>query len=284
MRVLVFGKSGQVATELARIGGDHMTCLGRDSADLSDPSACAAVIAATDADVIINAAAYTAVDKAEEEEALATTINGTSVSTMAHEAATRDIPFLHISTDYVFDGTGNKPWQPNDTTGPISAYGRSKLAGELGVTAAGGTYAVMRTSWVYSSHGNNFVKTMLRLGAERDALSIVNDQIGGPTSATDIADALMRMAQSFYKGQGQSGLYHFAGGPDASWADFAVEIFKQANLAVDVTGIPSAQYPTPAARPENSRMNCNNITRTFGVERPNWRISLNKVLNELGAI
>lgn len=284
MRVLVFGKSGQVATELARIGGDSMTCLGRESADLSDPSACAAVIAATDADVIINAAAYTAVDKAEDEAALATTINGTSVSAMAHEAAARAIPFLHISTDYVFDGTGGKPWQPNDTTGPINAYGRSKLAGELGVTGAGGPHAVMRTSWVYSSHGNNFVKTMLRLGAERDALTIVDDQIGGPTSAADIADTLMHMAQSFHQGQGQSGLYHFAGGPDTSWADFAVEIFKQTNFTVDVTGIPSTQYPTPAARPANSRMDCSDITRTFGVKRPNWRVSLSKVLSELGAI
>jgi len=283
MRVLVFGKSGQVATELAHIGGDQMICLDRDMADLSDPSACAAVIAATDADVIINAAAYTAVDKAEEEEALATIINGTSVASMAHEAAARDIPFLHISTDYVFDGTGDRPWKPDDTTAPISAYGRSKLAGELAVAAVGGSYAVMRTSWVYSSHGNNFVKTMLRLGAERDALSIVNDQIGGPTSAKDIAGALMRMAQSFYKGQGQPGIYHFAGQPNASWAGFANEIFKQAGLSVDVTGIASVEYPTPAARPENSRMNCDDITSAFGVEIPNWRISLNTILNELGA-
>lgn len=284
MRVLVLGKSGQVARELARIGGNNMTCLGRDIVDLSNSSACAAIIAATDADVIINAAAYTAVDMAEDEEVLATTINGTSVSTMARIAAARDIPFLHISTDYVFDGSDSKPWQPNDTTQPINAYGRSKLVGELGVAAANGTYAVMRTSWVYSSHGNNFVKTMLRLGAERDVLSIVNDQIGGPTSAADIAGALMRMAQSFHQGQGQSGFYHFAGGPDISWANFAVEIFKQTKLTVDVTGIPSAQYPTPAARPVNSRMDCSDITHAFGVKRPDWRVSLNTVLTELGAI
>jgi dTDP-4-dehydrorhamnose reductase len=284
MRILVFGKSGQVATELARIGGDNMICLGRGDADLSNPAACAAIIAATDADVIINAAAYTAVDKAEDEEALATIINGISVAAMARVAAARDIPFLHISTDYVFDGSGNKPRHPGDITGPINAYGRSKLAGELGVAAAGGTYAVMRTSWVYSGYGNNFVKTMLRLGAKRGALSVVNDQIGGPTSAADIADALMRMAQSLYKGQGQSGLYHFAGAPDISWAGFATEIFKQARLTVDVTGIPFAQYPTPAARPANSRMDCNDIAHAFGIKRPDWRVSLNKVLNQLGAI
>ncbi len=284
MRILTFGKSGQVARELARIGGESITCLDRNVADLSDPTACSAIIAATDADIIINAAAYTAVDKAEEEVALATAINGTAVSAMAHEAAARGIPFLHISTDYVFDGTGDQPWKPDDTTGPISTYGKSKLAGELGVATAGGPHALMRTSWVFSSHGNNFVKTMLRLGAERDALSIVNDQIGGPTSAADIANALMHMAQSFYQGQAKSGLYHFAGRPDTSWTEFAIEIFKQAKLNVDVTGIPSAQYPTPAARPGNSRMDCTDITHAFGVTRPDWRISLNKVLNELGAV
>lgn len=284
MHILVFGKSGQVASELARIGGENITCLDRNAADLCDPAACAAIIATTDADIIINAAAYTAVDKAEEEETLATVINGASVSAMAHEAAARDIPFLHISTDYVFDGTGDQAWKPNDTTGPISAYGRSKLAGEQAVTVAGGPHAIMRTSWVFSRHGSNFVKTMLRLGAERDALSIVNDQIGGPTSALDIAKALMRMAQRFHAGLGRSGLYHFAGGPDTSWAGFAIEVFKQAGLNVDVTGISSAQYPTPAKRPENSRMDCTDITHAFHIKRPDWRISLNKTLNELGAV
>jgi dTDP-4-dehydrorhamnose reductase len=283
MRVLVFGQSGQVATELARQSND-VTCLGRDQADLSNPDACAAIIAASNADVIINAAAYTAVDKAEEEEALATTVNGTAVSAMAKAAASRDIPFLHISTDYVFEGSGTTPWSPTDATGPINAYGRSKLAGEQGVVASGGRYAVMRTSWVVSSHGNNFVKTMLRLGADRDALSIVSDQIGGPTSAADIAAALLKMAKAFHQGQGISGIYHFAGAPDVSWADFAIEIFKQADLTVEVTGIPSANYPTPAARPENSRMDCSDITVAFGIERPDWRVSLNDIIKDLRTV
>lgn len=283
MRVLVFGQSGQVATELARQSGD-VICLGRDKADLSDPAACAAVIAASGADVIINAAAYTAVDKAEEEEALATVVNGASVSAMAKAAARRDIPFLHISTDYVFEGSGTTPWKPTDATGPMNAYGRSKLAGEQGVVAAGGRYALMRTSWVVSAHGNNFVKTMLRLGADRDALSIVNDQIGGPTSAADIAAALLQMADAFHKRQGVSGIYHFAGGPDVSWADFAVEIFNQAELTVDVTGIPSVDYPTPATRPENSRMDCSDITAAFGIERPDWRVSLNNIIRDLRTV
>lgn len=281
MLVLVFGKSGQVATELACFDG--VTCLDRSQADLTDAEACARQIADTDADVIINAAAYTAVDKAEEEEALATQINGTTVAAMAKAAAARGLPFLHISTDYVFDGAGTAPWTPRDATGPIGAYGRSKLVGEKGVTAAGGAYGVLRTSWVYSTHGNNFVKTMLRLGAERDALSIVNDQIGGPTAAHDIAAALMTMAKQFHAGQGESGIYHFSGAPDCSWQDFAQEIFDQADLKVAVAGIATKDYPTPARRPLNSRMDCSNLELIFGIKRADWRTSLKDVLRELGA-
>ena len=198
MRVLVFGQTGQVATELARQAAPDMamTCMGRDRADLSDPAACAAVIAASDADVVINAAAYTAVDRAESAEDLATTINGTAPGAMAAACKAAGIPFLHVSTDYVFDGSGTRPWQPDDATGPLGAYGRSKLAGEQAVRAAGGAHAITRTSWVFSAHGANFVKTMLRLGAERDKLTIVADQIGGPTAAADIAAALLTMARA----------------------------------------------------------------------------------------
>lgn len=282
MKVLVFGKTGQVATELSYF--DQVTCLGRDQADLTDPKNCASVISETDADIIINAAAYTAVDKAEEEEELATLINGLAVAEMANAAAGRNIPFLHISTDYVFDGSGTRPWVPSDPVAPLGAYGRSKLIGEQGVTAAGGAYAIMRTSWVVSAHGNNFVKTMLRLGAERDALNIVNDQIGGPTPAADIAAALMQVAQLFYKGLGHSGIYHFAGSPAVSWADFAKEIFKQSRLDVNVTGIPASDYPTPAKRPANSRMDCADIDAAFGVSAPDWRKSLTGILKALGAV
>jgi dTDP-4-dehydrorhamnose reductase len=286
MRVLVFGQTGQVATELARQAGPDiaMTCLGRDRADLSDPAACAALITASDADVVINAAAYTAVDRAETEESLATTINGTAPGAMARACAARGIPFLHVSTDYVFDGTGTRPWQPDDATGPLGAYGRSKLLGEQAVRAAGGPHAILRTSWVFSAHGANFVKTMLRLGAGRDKLTIVADQVGGPTSAADIAAALLTMARAFHAGQGSTGTFHFSGTPDVSWADFAREIFAQAGLPCRVEDIPTSAYPTPARRPANSRMDCAALSLAYGISRPDWRTSLRRVFSDLKEI
>ncbi len=279
MKILVFGKTGQVATELQRQA--EVTALGRDQADLSDPAACAALIAASEADAVINAAAYTAVDKAEEEEALATTINGDAPTAMAKACAAKGIPFIHISTDYVFDGAGTEPFSPDHPTAPLGAYGRSKLLGEDGVRGAGGAYAILRTSWVFSAHGNNFVKTMLRLGAERDALSIVADQIGGPTPAAGIAAACLKMAQDLARGQGASGTYHYSGAPDVSWADFAREIFAQAGLSVEVSDIPSSAYPTPAARPANSRMDCSRLKTAFNIEQPAWRDALAAVLTDL---
>ena len=286
IRVLVFGQTGQVATELARQATPEMamTCLGRDRADLSDPAACAAVIAASDADVVINAAAYTAVDRAETEETLATTINGTSPGAMARACAARGIPFLHISTDYVFDGSGTRPWQPDDATGPLGAYGRSKLTGEEAVRAAGGPHAILRTSWVFSAHGANFVKTMLRLGAEREKLTIVADQVGGPTAAADIAAALLTMARAFHAGHGTTGPYHFSGAPDVSWADVAREIFVVSGLSCRVEDIPTSAYPTPARRPANSRMDGTALTLAYGIERPDWRDSLRRVLSDLKEI
>lgn len=279
MSILVFGKTGQVATELQRQSAD-VIALGRDQADLTNPAACAALIAQTDATAVINAAAYTAVDKAEEEEALATVINGAAPSAMAEACAARDLPFVHISTDYVFDGSGTTPWNVRDAVAPLGAYGRSKLVGEKGVRAAGGRFAILRTSWVFSAHGNNFVKTMLRLSESRDALTIVADQIGGPTAAGDIAAACLKIVEGLTAGQG-GGTYHFSGGPDVSWADFAREIFAQANRNVTVSDIPSADYPTPAARPANSCMNCTDLETDFDIKRPDWRASLAAVLNDL---
>lgn len=288
MSSLVFGKSGQLAQELARrLPGARF--LGRDQADLADPDQVAAAIAAHGPDLIINAAAYTAVDRAEEEEALATRVNGESPAVMARAAAALGIPFLHVSTDYVFDGAGSAAFAPGDKTGPIGAYGRSKRVGEEAIAAAGGDYAILRTSWVFSAHGGNFVKTMLRLAETRDALNVVDDQVGGPTAAGDIAAALVTMADAFRAGDGHrdrngaAGIYHFAGAPDVSWADFAREIFAQAGRDVAVTGIPSADYPTPAARPLNSRLDCSRLEQVFGVKRPDWRVSLGRVLEELGA-
>lgn len=279
MKVLVFGKTGQVATELARF--DSVTCLGRDHADLTDPGACEAVIAETDADAVINAAAYTAVDRAEEERDTAMIVNAMAPTAMAAAAAAREIPFVHISTDYVFDGSGTTPWKPQDATGPLGVYGSSKLGGEKGVAAAGGCHAILRTSWVFSAHGNNFAKTMLRLGAERDALNIVGDQIGGPTPARDIAAACMQITRALREDASKSGTYHFSGAPDVSWADFAREIFAQSGQGVDVSDIPTSAYPTPAKRPPNSRLDCNTTATTFGIARPDWRAGLAQVLADL---
>ncbi|MYM55844.1 dTDP-4-dehydrorhamnose reductase [Thalassovita mangrovi] len=279
MKVLVFGKTGQVALELQRLG--DVIALGRDAADLSDPEACAAIIRDSEAQAVINAAAYTAVDKAEEDEALATVVNGDAPTAMARACAEKGIPFVHISTDYVFDGSGEAPWQPGDPVAPLNAYGRSKLKGEEGVRDAGGAHAVLRTSWVVSSHGNNFVKTMLRLGAERDRLTIVADQVGGPTCAADIARACLDIAHQLAADAGKSGVYHFSGGPDVSWANFAREIFAQAGLAPEVVDIPGSDYPTPAQRPGNSRMDNTATEAAFGIARPDWRQGLRDILAEL---
>lgn len=283
MKVLVFGKTGQVATELVRRAGPglQVTALGRDTADLSDPAACAAAIMGSDADAVINAAAYTAVDRAEEEEVLATLVNGAAPGAMARAAAEKGIPFVHISTDYVFDGGGTAPWAPDAATAPLGAYGRSKLAGEVAVRGAGGVHAILRTSWVFSAHGANFVKTMLRLSETRPQLTIVADQVGGPTAAADIADAVLAMSETLLRGQGAPGTYHFAGTPDVSWADFAREIFSQAGRTVEVADIATADYPTPARRPANSRLDCSSLTTAFGIDRPDWRISLDAVLREI---
>lgn len=286
MKVLVFGKTGQVAQELAKFDG--VSCLGRDQADLTDPAACEAVVTACNADAVINAAAYTAVDKAEEERDTAMIVNAMAPAAMAAAAAARGLPFVQISTDYVFDGAGSKPRPPDAATGPLGVYGDSKLGGEEGVRRAGGVHAILRTSWVFSAQGSNFVKSMLRLGAERDALNIVADQIGGPTPARDIAKACMTIAGHMKKtgdeprAGAQSGVYHFSGAPNVSWAGFAREIFALAGLEVAVTGIPTSAYPTPAKRPLNSRLDCSTTRSVFGLEQPDWRQGLRQVLDDLG--
>ncbi|UWQ77554.1 dTDP-4-dehydrorhamnose reductase [Leisingera sp. M658] len=282
MSILVFGRTGQLARELAVYDG--VTCLGRDQADLSDPEACAGAIRQAEPQAVINAAAYTAVDKAEEEEVLATVINGAAPGAMAAACADMGIPFVTVSTDYVFDGSGTAPWQPGDAAGPLNAYGRSKLAGEQAVRAADGAYAILRTSWVVSAHGNNFVKTMLRLGHERDRLTIVADQTGAPTPARDIAAACLAMARQLMTDPGKSGTYHFTGAPQTSWAGFAREIFAQANVVCTVEDIPTAAYPTPAARPLNSRLDCTSLETVFGIPQPDWPMGLTEILKDLGEL
>lgn len=275
MRSLVFGQTGQVARELARLAPDARF-LSRAEADLADPEACARAI--RDCDVVINAAAWTAVDKAETEEAAATVVNGAAPAAMARVCAAKGLPFLHVSTDYVFDGAGEKPFRPDDPTGPLNAYGRSKLAGEIGIRAAGGNHLILRTSWVVSAHGMNFVKTMLRLGRERESLNVVADQIGGPTSAADIARALLTAARAMADGA-RGGTHHFAGAPDTSWADFARAIMAGAGLPCRIHDIPTSAYPTPARRPLNSRLDCSGLP--FGISRPDWRAGLTQILQEL---
>ncbi|MES2968819.1 MAG: dTDP-4-dehydrorhamnose reductase [Pseudomonadota bacterium] len=284
MKVLVFGRTGQVARELARRVPKGVTLVqaGRDRADLSRPEDCAALIRAIAPDAVINAAAWTAVDKAETEEPAATVVNGDAPTAMAQECAAMAVPFLHISTDYVFDGTGDAPFAPDHPTAPINAYGRSKLVGEGGVRSSGARHVILRTSWVVSAHGANFVKTMLRLGADRDNLKVVADQIGGPTPAAAIADTLYTCAAGLGAGA-KGGTYHFSGAPDTSWADFARAIMQEAGLSCAVQDIPTSAYPTPARRPANSRLDCASLMTDFGVARPDWRLALRDILQELQA-
>jgi dTDP-4-dehydrorhamnose reductase len=282
VKVLVFGQTGQVARELAlRVPvGVDITCVDRLRADLSDPASCAAAVFAADVDVVINAAAWTAVDRAEAEEDAATVVNGAAPAAMARAAAARGLPFVQISTDYVFDGGGDAPFAPDDPTGPLGAYGRGKLVGEDGVRDAAGRHVILRTSWVVSADGTNFVKTMLRLGRERDALNVVADQIGGPTPAADIADALFVIARGLCDGHA-GGTYHLSGAPDTSWADFARAIMAAAGLSCTINDIPSSAYPTPARRPMNSRLDCTSLFRDFGITRPDWRAGLHDILKGL---
>ncbi len=277
--ILVFGSSGQVARELAPL--PEVACVPRSQADLTDPEGCAALIAEQMPSAVINAAAYTAVDRAEEEEELATTINASAPAAMAQACAELNIPFVTISTDYVFDGGGLRPWCPSDPTSPLGAYGRSKLAGEQKVVNTGAQAVILRTSWVVSEHGNNFVKTMLRLGASRDSLTVVTDQVGGPTPARDLARACHQIACQMCDNADLRGIFHYAGHPFVSWADFARTIFRQADLSCDVVGIPSSDYPTPARRPLNSRLDCADTERVFSMGQPDWRRGLADILSDL---
>lgn len=281
MTVLVFGRSGQVATELHALVPTAI-CLGRDSVDLAQPESAAEAILAHRPQAVVNAAAWTAVDKAEDEEAAATVINAEAPASMARACAALDIPLVHISTDYVFDGTGSAPFRPDDAPRPLGAYGRSKLLGEAGVRAAGGRHVILRTSWVFSAHGSNFLKTMLRLGRERDSLNVVADQIGGPTPARAIARACLTIAARLADAPETSGTYHLAGAPDTSWADFAREIMRAAGLPCRINDIPTSAYPTPARRPANSRLDCSTLA-TFGLSRPDWKAAVGITLKELGA-
>lgn len=282
MKLAIFGATGQVATELRRRMPHDVDAvvIGRDKADFSDPGSPSAAMAGLRVDAVINAAAYTAVDRAESERELAFCVNAEAVSLLAGTLAVTKTPLIHISTDYVFDGSGDKPWKPGDPTQPLSVYAESKLAGEDAVRGSTVRHCILRTSWVFSAHGNNFVKSMLRLGKERKRLSVVSDQIGGPTPAAEIADALFAIARELRSGH-EGGTYHFAGAPDTSWAGFAREIFRQADIDCEIEDIPTQSYPTPARRPLNSRLDCGTLRQDFGIDRPDWHVGLREVLREI---
>lgn len=289
LRFLITGQKGQVVTALAERApeGVEVLTLGRPKLDLADPASIRAAFDGETADVVVNAAAYTAVDKAEEDEALAMRVNGAGAGLVAGEARRLGAPVIQLSTDYVFDGALDRPYREEDATAPLGAYGRSKLAGEEAVAAANPRHVILRTAWVYSPFGANFVKTMLRLGETRDEMRVVADQRGCPTSALDIADAIFAVGLRLLNAPGPEdyGVFHLTGAGEATWAEFAEAIFSDAQSLgrkpVKVTPITTDDYPTPARRPASSRLDGARLERIFGIRPPQWRASLKPVVARL---
>ncbi|MBD9455597.1 dTDP-4-dehydrorhamnose reductase [Rhizobium sp. RHZ02] len=290
MRIAVTGKQGQVVSALLERGsvaGVEIVAVGRPELDLVDRASIRAVFSQIKPDVIVSAAAYTAVDKAESEEELAFVVNAEGPTAIAEVAKGLGIPIMHLSTDYVFSGDKQGLYVETDATGPVSAYGRSKLAGEQGIAAANPNHVILRTAWVYSPFGANFVKTMLRLAETRDALNVVADQRGSPTSALDIADAVIAIAKRLSADNDENlrGIFHLTGSGEATWADFAEAIFaglKTKNgKVVSVGRITTADYPTPAKRPANSRLSNDKLKQTYGIVLPDWKESTKVVLDRL---
>jgi dTDP-4-dehydrorhamnose reductase len=287
--ILVLGRNGQVARELAKIGpprGFEMAFVGRERFDLLSDADPAALIEAFAPAIVINASGYTAVDKAESEPEAAMKLNRDAPGLLARACARGDVPFVHFSTDYVFDGTKPEPYVEDDPIAPLGVYGSTKAAGEAAVLEAGGRSAILRTSWVYSSFGANFVKTMLRLAETRDELGVVADQIGRPTWAEDCARGALRVARALLDDEIAGGeVFHLAGEGDAVWADFAEAIFEQSarrgGKRPNVRRIATADYPTPATRPANSRLDCAKITATLDWPMRPWRKSLASCFEEL---
>ena len=284
--ILITGAGGQVAHELAISNSEHqLIALPAKQLDITD------LVQINDAfdehhpDVVINAAAYTQVDRAEEESAIAYAINRDAVSNLAQACNRINSPLLHISTDYVFDGKKSGTYSEDDEIAPAGVYGASKAAGDAVLQSMLEQHIILRTSWVYSATGNNFVKTMLRLGAEREQLNIINDQHGCPTSAQSIAAALLLVTEHYLRGDEiEWGTYHFCGQPETTWHGFAWQIFQQArgfeNLKLN--GIPTSEYPTPAARPLNSVLDCSKFVTRFETAQPDWRKDLDSILRQLG--
>jgi dTDP-4-dehydrorhamnose reductase len=291
MRFLVLGGSGQVGEEIRRLPlpkDVELAAPGRDRLDLLDAQTVAAAIAAHPPwAAVINAAAYTEVDRAESEEALAFAVNAEAPARLAAETARRSIPLIHISTDYVFDGRKGAPYVEDDAVAPINAYGRSKLAGERGVIAANPRHVILRTAWVYSPYRKNFVKTILRLAGERDRLRIVADQRGSPTAARDIAKACLAIAVRCAADPEKApyGIYHYAGAGEATWFDFALKIVALAGGRLgrvpQVEPIRTSDYPTPAARAPDTRLDCTRVVRDYGVTLRPWPRALEETIDAL---
>ena len=293
MRVLVCGASGQVGHELvdrAHVYGLEALGMTREQLDITDKQRIAELVGQFKPGLLINAAAYTHVDNAETQTEQAYAVNRDGVAGLAEAAQQANIPLLHISTDYVFSGEEQKAYRETDPVAPTGVYGASKLAGEVAIQGVLERHVIVRTSWVYGVHGHNFVKTMLRLGQQRDALSVVADQFGCPTQAGSLAEALLQLAQRYaHEGTLAWGLYHYSGHPQCSWFDFAQEIFRQAaarGLLVkvpQVSAITTAQYPTPARRPAWSVLDCTKFEQTFGIAPQDWLDDLARVLDTLAA-
>jgi dTDP-4-dehydrorhamnose reductase len=292
-RILIVGSAGQVGRELQRsfAGAGELLCLGRGELDLADENQVRAMARTTEPDLILNAAAYTAVDRAESEPELATAINAHAPRVLAEEAKLRDIPFVHYSTDYVFDGTKQSPWVETDAPNPLNVYGASKLAGEKAIEHVGGKYLIFRTSWVYGPHGNNFLLTMLRLGREREQLNIVDDQVGGPTTSIELANATRAVvdglaAGAFGSTEEWAGIYHMTCSGATSWCGFASAIFANAThlhqgRQPQVNPIPTSSYRCPAKRPLQSVLSNQKLKDRFGLELPSWEAALRDVIQQI---
>jgi dTDP-4-dehydrorhamnose reductase len=291
MRILVTGTEGQVAKAMAEQAPAHgvtVTLLGRPDLDLSATTGIQDAICRVGGDVVVNAAAYTAVDQAESEPDLAMAVNGAGGGAVAEGAALLGVPVVQLSTDYVFDGSLDRPYRETDPVRPIGSYGRSKLAGEQAVAAANADHAILRTAWVYSPFGKNFLKTMLRLAADRDEVAVVADQLGSPTSAHDIADGVIAVCRNLIERPGEErlrGLFHMTGTGYTHWAEFASAIFDSSRSlggpTARVRPITTAEYPTPAKRPANSRLDCSKLAETHGVSLPSWRSSVEPCVRRL---
>jgi dTDP-4-dehydrorhamnose reductase len=290
VRLVVTGRDGQVAASLLEAGqvrtGVEVVAIGRPELDLARPETVIDAIAAGKPDIVVSAAAYTAVDQAEDEPDLAFAVNATGAGKVAQAAARLGVPIIHLSTDYVFDGSAPHAYVETDATAPLGVYGASKLAGEQAVAAAGPRHLILRTAWVYSPFGKNFVKTMLRLAADRDEISVVADQWGNPTSALDIADAILHAAAMLHDDKsGAFGTYHLAGTGETNWSGFARHILDTSQMSggpwAQVRDIATKDYPTKARRPASSRLSSAKFAAAFGWSAPEWRKSTERVVRRI---